>query len=76
VAILSIDESTVRKLGEVEVGRFPEGVGFSRDGRHIYVGDLLDDTISILQVDGSTVTHTGKQISLPGHPGSLRTQLP
>lgn len=76
VAILSIDGLTVRKTGEVEVGRFPEGIGFSKNGRYIYVGDLLDDTISVLKVAGSTVTHTGKRIPLSGHPGSLRTQLP
>ena len=76
VAILSIDGSTVRKTGEVEVGRLPEGVGFSWDGRYIYVGDLMDDTISILKVNGATVIHTGERIPLSGHPGSLRTQLP
>jgi len=76
VAILSIDGTKVRKTGEVKVGRFPEGVGFSRDGRYVYVGDLLDDCVSILRVVGSKVEHTGKGISLSGHPGSLRTMLP
>jgi DNA-binding beta-propeller fold protein YncE len=66
----------VKKVGEVPVGRFPEGVGFSKDGKWAYVGDLLDDRVTILKIDGQKVTDSGKTIKLPGHPASLRTQLP
>lgn len=76
VAVLSIDGTNVQKIGEVAVGRFPEGIGFSKDGKHAYVGDLLDKTMTILRINGTKVTNTGKPISLPGHPASLRTELP
>jgi len=76
VAILSIAGTSVNKIDEIEVGRFPEGVGFSKDGQYIYVGDLLDDTVSVLKVNGTKVVHTGNRLPLSGHPGSLRTQLP
>lgn len=76
VVVLSIDGLNVKKVGEVPVGRFPEGVGFSQDGKWAYVGDLLDDRVTILKIDGQTVTDSGRSIKLPGHPASLRTQLP
>jgi DNA-binding beta-propeller fold protein YncE len=76
MAVLSIDGKSVERIGVLDVGRFAEGVGFSRDGKYLYVGDLLDNQVSIWQVEGQKVTSTGKRIKLPGHVASLRTQLP
>lgn len=76
MAVLSIDGKTVERISVMDVGRFAEGVGFSRDGKYLYVGDLLDNQVSIWRVEGQKVTFTGKRIKLPGHVASLRTQLP
>jgi DNA-binding beta-propeller fold protein YncE len=75
VAVLKIDGKKVTKVGEVEVRGLPEGVVFSPDGKHLYVGNFLDSDVSILKVDGTTVTDTGKRLSLPGHPASMRGRL-
>jgi DNA-binding beta-propeller fold protein YncE len=72
VAVLKIDGKKVTKVGEVEVRGLPEGVVFSPDGRWIYVGNFLDDDISVLRVDGDTVTNTGTLVKLPGKPASMR----
>jgi DNA-binding beta-propeller fold protein YncE len=72
VAILKIDGKKVTKVGEVEVRGLPEGVVFSPDGRWIYVGNFLDDDISVLRVDGDTVANTGTLVKLPGRPASMR----
>jgi DNA-binding beta-propeller fold protein YncE len=72
VAILKIDGKKVMKVGEVEVRGLPEGVVFSPDGRWIYVGNFLDSDISVLRVDGDTVTNTGTLLKLPGRPASMR----
>ena len=79
VAVLKIDGKKVTKVGEVEVRGLPEGVVFSPDGRWIYVGNYLDDDISVLRVDGDTVTNTGTLVKLPGRPpgrGRRRTAGP
>lgn len=76
VAVLKIDGKKVTKVGEVEVRGLPEGVVFSPDGKHLYVGNYLDDDISILAVNGTTVTDTGKRLQLPGHPASMRGANP
>jgi DNA-binding beta-propeller fold protein YncE len=69
---LKIDGKKVTKVGEVEVRGLPEGVVFSADGRYLYVGNFLDSDVSILKVEGTTLTDTGKRLSLPGHPASMR----
>src|SRR6267378_257838 len=76
VAVLKIDDKKVTKVGEVEVRGLPEGAVFSPDGKHLYVGNYMDDDISILKVDGTTVTNTGKLVKLPGHPASMRSVVP
>lgn len=40
------------------------------DGKN--VGNYLDRDLSVLKVDGTTVTNTGKRLALPGHPASMR----
>src|SRR2546429_106011 len=72
VVVLKIDGKKVTKVGEVEVGGLPEGVVFSPDGKHLYVGNYTDRDVSILRVDGATVTDTGKRFKLPGQPASMR----
>lgn len=72
VVVLKIDGKTVTKVGEVEVRGLPEGAVFSPDGKYLYVGNFMDSDVSILKVDGTEVTDTGKRLQLPGHPASMR----
>ena len=72
VVVLRIDGKKVTKVGEVEVRGLPEGAVFSPDGRWLYVGNFLDSDISVLRVDGDTVTNTGTLVKLPGKPASMR----
>ena len=72
IVILSIEGKRVRKIGELEVGGLPEGIVFSPDGKYLYVGNLIDSDVSILRVDGTNVTDTGKRLKLPGQPASMR----
>jgi DNA-binding beta-propeller fold protein YncE len=76
VAVLRIDGKKITKVGEVEVRGLPEGVVFSPDGKYLYVGNYMDDDVSILKVDGTLVTDTGKRFKLPGHPASMRGVVP
>jgi len=72
VVALKIDGKKVTRSNEVEVRGLPEGVVFSQDGRYIYVGNFIDQDISILRVDGDQIVNTGKSMTLPGHPASMR----
>lgn len=72
IAVLRIEGKKVTKIKELEVGGLPEGVVFSPDGKYIYVGNFTTRDISILRVDGTDVTDTGKRLQLPGPPASMR----
>jgi DNA-binding beta-propeller fold protein YncE len=76
LAVLKIDGKKVTKVGEVEVGGLPEGVVWSPDGTYLYVGNFMDRDVSILKVDGTTITDTGKKLKLPGQPASMRGRNP
>jgi DNA-binding beta-propeller fold protein YncE len=72
VSVLAIDGKKVTKVGDVEVGGLPKGMAFTPDGKYLLVGNYLDQDISILKVDGTKITDTGKRFKLPGHPASMR----
>jgi len=72
VSILRVDGKKVVKIKEIDVGGLPEAAVFTPDGGYILVGNYLDQDFSILKVDGTEVTDTGKRFKVPGHPASAR----
>jgi DNA-binding beta-propeller fold protein YncE len=72
LAILKIDGNKVTKTQDIEVGGLPEAVMFTPDGKYLLAGNYLTEDFSILKVDGTTVTDTGKRFKVPGHPASAR----
>ena len=72
VVALKIDGKKVTKTGEVTVGGLPEGVAFSPKGDYLYVGNFIDQDMSVLKVDGDKLTDAGR-VKLPGHPASMRS---
>jgi DNA-binding beta-propeller fold protein YncE len=72
VTVLRIQGKTVTPIKTVQVGILPEAAVITPDGRYIYVGNFTDQDFSILKVDGTDVTDTGKRFKLPGHPASAR----
>lgn len=72
---LRIDGKKVTKTNEVEVRGLPEGVAFSKNGKYIYVGNFMDQDLSILKVEGDQLVNTQILVPLPGHPASIRGSL-
>jgi DNA-binding beta-propeller fold protein YncE len=73
ITVLKIDGKKVSRIGEINVGTFPEGGAFSADGSYLYVGNFTDQDLSVLKVEGDKLTDTGKRFKLPGHPASMRS---
>lgn len=63
---------TYRVRQEVAVGRIPEGVAFTPDGRHVVVQCHADREIRIFELRRGRVRDTGHRVSVPGFPSSLR----
>lgn len=72
VTLLKIDGKKLTKTGEITVGALPEGGAFSADGSYLYIGNFIDQDMSVLKVDGDKVSDTGQRLKLPGHPASVR----
>jgi DNA-binding beta-propeller fold protein YncE len=72
LSILKIDGKKLTKTQDIEVGGLPEAVVFTPDGKYILAGNFLSQDFSILKVDGTKVTDTGKRFKVPGHPASAR----
>jgi bacterioferritin (cytochrome b1) len=72
IAVLRIDGKKVTKVGDIELGGLPEGAAFTPDGKYLFVGNYLDQDISILKVNGTEIADIGKRFELPGHPASVR----
>lgn len=75
VVALKIDGKKVTRSNEVDVRGLPEGAVFSQDGRYVYVGNFIDQDITILRVEGDQLVNTGKSLQLPGHPASMRGKM-
>jgi DNA-binding beta-propeller fold protein YncE len=75
VVLMKIDGKKVTRGNEVEVRGLPEGAVWSADGRYLYVGNFIDQDISILRVDGDTLVNTGKSVALQGHPAAMRGRV-
>jgi len=72
LVILERRGKTFRRLSEHPIGRIPEGVAFTSDGRHLVVQCHADRELRLFSVRGSRVRDTGRRVAVPGFPSSLR----
>lgn len=63
---------TYRRVSAHPVGRIPEGVAFTSDGKHLVVQCHADRALWLFSVRGTRVRDTGQRITVPGFPSSLR----
>jgi DNA-binding beta-propeller fold protein YncE len=72
--ILGIDGKKVGRLQEITLGGIPESLAFSPDGQFLLVGNLLDQEVAILRVNGTEVVDTGRRLPLPAQPAAMRAR--
>lgn len=72
VVLLKIDGKKVTRGNEVMVRGLPEGAVWSADGKYLYVGNFIDQDITILRLDSGTLVPTGVSVPLQGHPAAMR----
>lgn len=72
ISVLRIDGKKVSKTQDIDVGGLPEAAVFTPDGKYLLVGNFLDSDFSILKVEGTKVSDTGKRFKVGGHPASAR----
>lgn len=72
LVILARRGRSFEKVQELPVGRIPEGVAFTGDGKLLIVQCHPSRQLRVYSVKGERVQDTGKRIDVPGMPSSLR----
>jgi DNA-binding beta-propeller fold protein YncE len=56
VTLFAVDGSTLKKVAEAPIGKWAEGLAFSRDGKTIMVQSMYERNIDVLRWDGHSLT--------------------
>jgi len=59
-------------VAEAKIGKWSQGVAWSRDGKTLLAQNMAEHSISVLSFDGTALTVTG-EIKVNGGPNGLRT---
>ena len=72
VVVFSVNGTNLTKVAEARVGKWNQGVVWSRDGKTLLAQSMAENALSILSFDGKTLRVTG-EIKVKGGPAGLRT---
>ena len=72
VVVFSVNGANLTKVADAKIGKWSQGVVWSRDGRTLLAQNMVEKSISILSFDGKNLTVTG-EIKVSGAPEGLRT---
>jgi DNA-binding beta-propeller fold protein YncE len=73
LVLLRVSGTDLSRLGEAAIGHWSQGAAFSPDGKHIFVGNMVEKEIQVLSLDGTTLRDTGVRIAVKGGPAAIRT---
>lgn len=76
LVILERKGKTFVKSQRLAVGRIPEGVAFTGNGKYLVVQCHPDRNLWVFEVSDGKVADSGKRIAVPGMPSSLRASAP
>jgi DNA-binding beta-propeller fold protein YncE len=72
LVVFSVNGTTLTKVGEVKIGRWPQGVVWSRDGKTLLAQSMVDNALAIVSFDGKNLSVTG-HVKVTGGPDGIRT---
>ncbi len=75
VQILAVNGAQLQSIASAPIGRWAEGVAWSRDGKTLLVQNDFEHTISVFRFDGKTLT-PGPTLHPSGGPVSFGTAWP
>ena len=72
LVVFSVNGTTLTKVAEVDIGQWPQGVAWSRDGKTLLAQSMVDNALAVLSFDGKSLKVTG-QVKVTGGPDGIRT---
>jgi len=73
--MLALADKQLKPVAEAPIGRWSQGIAFSRDGRTLLVQNMVERTIQVFRWDG-TKLWAGTSIEVPGGPAAIMTAWP
>jgi DNA-binding beta-propeller fold protein YncE len=73
--LFAVEVQGLRKLAEAPIGRWSQGIAFSRDGCTILVGSMIDHGLDVFRWEDGKLTG-GAKLDLGSGPAAIRTAWP
>ena len=73
VKLLRVADGRVQVVGAADAGDWVQGMGFSRDGRTLLIGNMADRSVGVYRIEGDRITDTGQRIPVSGGPAAIGT---
>jgi len=75
LVMLALSDRLLKPVAEAPIGRWSQGIAFSRDGRTLLVQNMVERTIQVFRWDG-TKLWAGTSLEMPGGPAAISTAWP
>ena len=72
LVVFRVNGTNLTKVGEVKIGKWPQGVAWSRDGKTLLAQSMVDNALAVVSFNGKSLKVTG-QIKVKGGPDGIRT---
>ena len=73
LVLLRVSGMDLSRFAEAPIGHWSQGAAFSPDGKHLFVGNMVEKDIQVFSLDGGTLRDTGVRIAVKGGPAALRS---
>jgi len=75
LVVFAVDGNSLRKMAEAPIGRWSQGIAFSKDGRTILVGSMIDHALDVFRWEGGKLS-PGAKLDVGSGPAAIRTAWP
>jgi len=72
LVVFSVNGTKLTKVAEVNIGKWPQGVAWSRDGKTLLAQSMVDNALAVVSFNGKSLKVTG-QVKVTGGPDGIRT---
>ena len=75
LVLFAVEGQSLRKLAEAPIGRWSQGIAFSRDGQTILIGSMVDHALDVFRWEDGKLSE-GAKLDTGGGPAAIRTAWP
>jgi DNA-binding beta-propeller fold protein YncE len=72
VVLYRLDGNKLTKVSEAPIGAWSQGASFSKDGKTVVVGNMIQKNLQVFKNDDGKLTDTGQKIDVGGGAAAIR----